>query len=355
MSLIKASHEHEQKQDAELLDRIATEVKAMAELGLLSSDIDGVTGLWKERVEQEPKRLINPDLSINTDALRNFWRQMIFVSDQPDGRVGRFSPWNVLDGRHRGSPTFVRELLAVILEHGHGDLLRKYPCPSIGNPRVIHKHGFRFTMRWLRHIYFAGLMNQVLNGKLDDDFVMMDIGTSFGGFSSLVKSENPGSHQVLIDFSEQLVLAHYFLGKRFPDARIAGAKELSEVERIDKNFIRQYDFCLIPIQMYSRVAVGSIDIVSSLTSLGEMPRKWFDIYLKSSAFQSAKFFITLCAITPAPIYDTDITILDYPIWNPSKRLHFATAPIYFAAYGRHRRFFSRRGVPVHFFEYVGEI
>jgi hypothetical protein len=355
MSLTKVAEDYGGKQDSELLARIAAEVKAMAEMRLLSSDIEGVKGLWRDRIEQEPKRLINSDLSINTDALRNFWRRQIFVLDLPDGRIGRFNPWNVLDGRHRGVQTFVRELLAVILQHGYGDLLKKYPCPLVGNPRVVHQNGYRFTMRWLRNIYFAGLTDQVLKGKIGDDFVMLDIGGSFGGVSSLVKRENPGSHQVLVDFSEQLILAHYFLGKLFPDARIAGVNELSKIERIDKNTIQQYDFCLIPPQMYSRIAPGSIDLVTSFTALAEMPRKWFDYYLESPVFKSAKYFLTICSVQAPPIYETDINILDYPIWDAGKRLHFAMTPVYFAGYGRYKRFFSRRSVPVHIFEYAGEI
>lgn len=199
-------------------------------------------------------------------------------------------------------------------------------------------------------------MNRVLKEKIGDEFVLMDIGSSFGGFSSLVKWENPGSHHVLIDFSEHLILANYFLGKLFPEARIAGAKELSKIEQIDKNFIRQYDFCLIPCEMFSRIAPDSIDVVTSFGSLSEMPRKWFDFYLQSPAFQSAKFFLTISQIQASPVYETDVTILDYPIWDARKRLHFTVSPMYFPRFiARRGRFFTRMGLPPHLFEYIGEI
>lgn len=74
-------------QESELIHRIQEEIKAAAELGLMSGGIEDLDPLWRTEVEQEPWRFINRDLSPNVDALRNFWLWGIFLGDIPSGPV----------------------------------------------------------------------------------------------------------------------------------------------------------------------------------------------------------------------------------------------------------------------------
>lgn len=245
--------------------------------------------------------------------------------------------------------------MAVVTEHGYDGLLRKYPCPTIGNPSVFHYQGFRFTYRWLRHIYLLGLIEKVLKDRLGNDFIALDIGSSFGVLSALLKKEHPGSHHILVDFPEQLVLAHYFLGMLFREPRIAGVKEISELDQITADFIQEYDFVLIPCGLFSRISPETVDLVVNVASLGEMTRKWFGFYLQSTVFQTAKYFFTVNRIQSYPSYESDLTILDYPIWDPEKRLHFGVSPFWSNRYDRRLWFFCRQSPTPPFFEYIGEI
>jgi hypothetical protein len=200
-------------------------------------------------------------------------------------------------------------------------------------------------------------MKRVLSSRLGESFVGLDIGSSYGIFSSLLKREYPESHHVLVDFPEQLILAYYFLSSCFPEARIAGINEVSHEENLSKPFIEKYDFVLVPSSIYQRLAAESADLVTNFASFGEMKREWLNFYLESPAFLSAKYLFTANRVQSYPTYDTDLTIVDYPIWNPQKRLHFATCPAFFGYYWYRRRrlFFNDRQAYPPYFEYIGEI
>ncbi len=198
-------------------------------------------------------------------------------------------------------------------------------------------------------------MKKVLGNQLADNFIALDIGSSYGIFSYLVKNEFPQSHHVLVDFPEQLILAYYFLRTCFPGARVAGLKELRDKETIPRALVEQYDFTLIPVPFYSRLAGGSTDLVTNFASFGEMTRKAFDSYLKSEPFLTAKYFFTANRVKSAPTYDTELTIVDYPIWDAQKRLHFDICPVFSHYYAGRYLFFCTKLFYPPFFEYIGKI
>jgi putative sugar O-methyltransferase len=241
----------------------------------------------------------------------------------------------------------------IIFEH----FLLKYPCNPVGNPHVYEYQDFRFTFRWFKHIYLLGLMDRILRPKLEPSFVTLDVGSSYGIFSSLVKQEWPGSHHVLVDFPEQLLLAYYFLNATFPNAKIAGSAEVLKKRTISRAFIEDHDFTLIPISQYPKIEVGGVDLITNFASFGETDRKWFDYYLNAKLFASASYFFVANRVQSYPHYDTDITIQDYPVWDRSKTLHFGVSPA-FGGYSQYRRknlFFNERVAYPPYFEYIGKI
>ena len=340
-----------------LVTRIEAELSAYAELGLDTARSEDLVSKWRDLVDTQPKLFINEDQSLNLEALQNFRRSQIFVADYPTREFNVRSLRNFIGGERRGHKKRLNECLEVLQQHGYADLLRKYPCSPVGNPFIYNYQGFSYTFRWTRHVYLLGLLNRVLADKLGDEFVALDIGSSYGIFSDLVKQEHPRSHHVLVDFPEQLILAYYFLGIIFPEARIAGVKELQGQQELTRDFFNQYDFCLLPWPMYEQIAAGSIDLVTNFVSLGEMSRKFFDYYLNAPAFQTAGYFFTANRIVSLPDYETDLTIRDYPIWEPGKMLHFGVSPIYsnIYRYPRKRMFFNERVAYPPSFEYIGQI
>ena len=70
-----------------------------------------------------------------------------------------------------------------------------------------------------------------------------------------------------------------------------------------------------------------------------------------------EYFCTADHIQSSTTYDTDVSILDYPIWDPEKTLHFGTSQG-FAGYFRYpsrAKFFYGTTTFAPFFEYIGEI
>ena len=350
---VRLNHEIELEED--LFDRIDMELNAYLECGLASGDPGSLIPTWQAKVDEEPKRFIEDNNSVNRDALRNFRRLQIFISDVPFCDLGKLSLRGFLDGAARGAKRRLGECLPILKEYGYDDLLREYPCHPAGNPHTFKREGFLYTQRWFRHVYHLGLMNSVLKARLAKNFVTLDIGSSYGVFSNLVKREFPESHHVLVDFPEQLILAHYFLGKCFPGARIAGPREVLSEDILSRDFIERFDFVLIPSTLYERLGPQSVDLVTNFTSFGEMTKTSFDYYTKVPPFTTARYFLTVNRMQSRPDHDTDMTILDYPIWDSRKRLHFATCPIYPHYYRRKWLFFFDKVAYPPVFEYVGEI
>lgn len=310
---------------------------------------------WKFLTSTEPDKFINKDLTLNIEVLRNFRKLSIFISDGPTTDYSNiFNTKNLLMGARRGMKRQLKEILDLVGKYNYIGLLEKYPCNNVGNPHVFNYKGYCYTCRWIRHILLIGLFNDVLKKKLNKGFTVLDIGSSYGIFSYILKNECPDSHHLLLDFPEQLVLAYYFLGMSFPNAKIAGYKEVSEAGKIDRDFMNKYDFVLVPWFLYGKIAPKSLDLVTNFASLGEMKREWFNYYVKSEPFLSAKYFFTANRFQSAPEYDTDLTILDYPL-NDFRKLHFRISPYFTYCYvSKNLFFYEKFNFSSQYFEFIGE-
>lgn len=303
-------------------------------------DLPALGKKWSDRVATEPAHFISGDFTLRRNALRNFRGSNIFIPDYPYRKNNFLNVRNILDGGRRGQKKVLRSSLRVVAERGFGPFLEKYPCSAVGNPNTAYHKGSRYTYRWNRHIYLLGLFKQTLEARLGADFTCMDIGSSYGVFSSLVKKECPKSRHVLVDFFEQLVLAHYFLGMEFPGARIATLKDIYNLNSIDAEFIKKHDFILVPVEYYKKVAPQTVDLVSNFFSFGEMSKEAFDYYQKSEPFLSARYFFTVNGFYSQPVYDNNISILDYSL-NDFEKLHFDISPLVRERYKRVLIFFCK--------------
>ncbi|MFC1546667.1 putative sugar O-methyltransferase [bacterium] len=334
-----------------LFNKIEEDVKILAQQ-IKTKSPGELDSKWDYLTSVEPKKFINKDLTVNKDILRNFRKYQVFISDRP-GKYGASSPFLMWSGTIRGVKKLLIDCYNVIEENGFRDLLLKHPIFNIGNPTTFTYKGCNFTYRWTKHIYFLGQFNKVFKDKINNDFIGMDVGSSYGIFSSLLKKEYPKSTQVLLDFPEQLILAHYFIGKEFPEAKIAGFKELINAEKIDREFIKQFDFVLLPWFWFDKVRENSIDLLTNFASFGEMRREWFDFYLKSDLFKTVKYLFTANRFQSYPTYDTDITILDYPL-NEFDKIHFGICPIFSHDYLPNQLFFyNKKYFSSQYFEFFG--
>ena len=75
----------------------------------------------------------------------------------------------------------------------------------------------------------------------------------------------------------------------------------------------------------------SVEMVTNFFSFGEMRREWFLDYVTSPLFKTAEFFFTCNRVESAPrlepTYDSDLTILDYPL-REFQKIFFGVFPLY---------------------------
>ncbi len=342
--------------EAALLRRVEADIRACLAADVHGANQDGLIPKWREIMASQPARFVDDGGVLNTEAVREFRRRQVFVTDNPGWDPEAFDLRSIAGGGRRGDRRMLRECLDVALGDGHGALLRRHPCSDIGRPYVLRDRGYAYTYRWLKHICFLGTLSHVIGDRMSRDFVLLDIGSSYGIFSGIVKREWPQSAHVLVDFPEQLFLAHYFLGRLHPGARIAGVADVLAQPRLTREWVAEHDFTLVPCTHYERLEGGVADLVSNFASLGEMSRAWFDTYLNSPPVEQTRFLFLVNRFESAPTYDTDLTILDYPLRRGVEARHFRVSPIFSHPYRypRTRLFFSAREIMMPYFEYIGE-
>lgn len=328
------------------------------ELGLLFQEGENHTHYWNRQFGTGRKKLFGADGKLNRDVLRNFWGSRVFIADNPAAPLPR-GPLALL-GEYRGEIRVLESVRATLRECGYHRLLRKYPCPSAaGNPNLYRRGRYRYTHRWAKQVYFLGRMNDILRPHLPQGFVTLDIGSGQGLFSALVHMEYPGAHAVLVDLPEQLLLSRYFLTLNFPAARIAGVKEIRPHETLGRDFFERYDFVLLAPTLYPRAAAGSVDLITSFASLGELKRPVFEAYVSAPVFRTAKFLFTVNPVRGADMFEgADITLLDFPLASGEKCLHFGISPIFAFPYmyPKRRYVFSYEMMEFPaFFEYIGRL
>lgn len=325
----------------------------------------GGYGDWEGRAFSELDRLIDSDGKVIESKLENFIWEGIFVSDQPSSLIKGVTYNNkffkfllrilmFLTGAKRGGINAARDTFNEIKKKNMLPLLQKYPMSNVGQPFKIRHAGFTFTNRYLRHIYFYSIFNIHLRSLLKEDSIVLDIGSSYGLFQMFVKKEMPCSHNILVDLPGQLILAHYYLSKEFPTAKIASMVTVNDASVLDENFIRKYDFILISTTMYEKLGTDAIDVVTNFVSLSEMSKKWFDVYSNSIAFKTAKYFYTVNRYDSFPTYSNGITVFDFPLHN-YKKIIFNTIPILKNYYLSRALFLTKKTrYPSELFQFIGE-
>ncbi len=319
----------------------------------------GLDKKWQGVLTKETKRFINPDFSVDREAMSNFRHPpYLMIPDAPSWPMEQTNWHNTVFGLRRGTRMMMLDHLDILERLGEGHLLMRYPASTVGNPILMQHKGYVFTYRWLRHIHSLALFLKHLADKSTKDSVCLDLGSGWGIFSSLLHQEKKTRTNVLLDFPEMLVLARYFLGQSHPDATFAPYEEIRSQDILDHDFLRQYDFVLLPHWTYPKLTKGAVDMMVNVASLGEMSRKWFNFYLDSNVFRGVRWTIFINRFESSPVleptYDTDLTLLDYPLHDFSS-LRFGVCPLFSYScesngyFSYRKRYFSSQ-----YFEFVGE-
>jgi len=313
---------------------------------------DNKYGDWDVRSYTEIKKILDVENKIDPNKIDRFIRDGVYVPDSPSatikGYAGRTFVFDlfirllmIITGYKRNGVNEAKLTFSILEESNMLNNLDSYPLPKTGKPFYIKYKGYKFTNRYLRHIYFLSIFKKELLNDLSDAPIIMDIGSSYGTFSCLIKKLIPNSHHILVELPGQLIIAHYYLQSEFPDARIADITTVDQLKELTTEIIKQYDFILLSTTMYDKLITSDIDVVTNFVSLAEMSKEWFDLYTNSKPFKTAKFLYTANRYDSSPTFSNGITILDYPLYK-YKRVLFKTLPILKTYFVSRLLFFTKK-------------
>jgi putative sugar O-methyltransferase len=197
--------------------------------------------------------------------------------------------------------------LAVLKKVGAYNLLCQNPVDLTPGETLWVSDGVaRYNMRWLRYAYLANAI--ISKSMLPQSGTWMDIGSFYGGLQSIVKKYNPTAKFIMVDFYHQLFRSYVYLQNLFPHSNhLLG---LNPGQKIPDD-----SFVYIPVQEYSKLLDLKIDLSTNFFSFGEMPRNFFESYIKSNPILNSQLIYTVNRVVSSPFfeptYETDLTVLDY--------------------------------------------
>tara|TARA_B100001964_G_C14155614_1_gene564144 strand:+ start:104 stop:1165 length:1062 start_codon:yes stop_codon:yes gene_type:complete len=247
---------------------------------------------------------------------------------------------------------------ALIKKYDLKKLLVENPVGDIGAPVCYKKNNLQFTNGWVRHIYLFSLLNRSLGTFIENEIkVIMEIGSSYGALTSIIKNNYPKTSIVLIDLPEQLAVAQYYLRLKYPKATFVKYKDLKLCEKINRDLISNYDFLLVPSFMFEKLEENSVDLIINVASLNEMTREWVDYYVNSRVFCTTKYIYLVNRILKEQNIGTKISILDMHL-ERYDCIHFDVCPYWEWLYKKKLIFkiFPKIEKTTHppFYEFIGK-
>lgn len=248
--------------------------------------------------------------------------------------------------RGRGSEySYFFDDLSLIMKLGYDDILMRCPVHKTpgNNLSFFITSQTSANIRWLRYIYFAGVIRDIL-GELSEQPTFLDIGSYYGGLQYVLKHLYPDSRMILVDFPHQLARSVLFLANAFPKAVFREVvDEKTAVKCVgDLESGTRIDFILVSCDFYSAFSdmyaktMGRITLASNFYSLGEMNRESFDGYMGSRLIKESMLTYFCNRYDSSPFYertyDVSYSLLDYQlnshqvVWTRSSGIHAYMMP-----------------------------
>ena len=79
----------------------------------------------------------------------------------------------------------------------------------------------------------------------------------------------------------------------------------SQAANVLIEIFNKFDFSLIPCYLIDKIDKNSTDLVTNFASFNEMPKVWFDKYMRSELLQSSKYIYTMNRISRPPMNNND--------------------------------------------------
>ncbi|MCP3932983.1 MAG: putative sugar O-methyltransferase [Bacteroidetes bacterium] len=202
---------------------------------------------------------------------------------------------------------------------------------EIGNP-LVHKVSPNFTtnLNDLDLIYFCEKINRFLKGQPS---IVCEIGGGYGGLISKVSTIYPKTTMVLFDLPEAGMLQSYYLTQLYPNKSFffyQDYKGLESSEYFTYDFLKRYDFIILPPWLAEKLADDVIDLYINTRSMMEMKTEtikyYFDIIHRS--VKSNGFFYCVNRYEKSTV-GYPIRIAEYPFdnfWNILESEPFCRSP-----------------------------
>jgi putative sugar O-methyltransferase len=145
----------------------------------------------------------------------------------------------------------------------------------IGSPRTHEVDGIPVTQSSIEYTYMLSHLAPYLGSVR----VVVDIGGGYGGLARLIKLARPDMRLVVLDLPEANAIQTYFLASAFPRARVLGLSDVVGLDPIDPRSL-DFDFLVLPGQLFERLSPSSFDAVINTRSMMEMDLGTVGFYLR---------------------------------------------------------------------------
>ena len=231
----------------------------------------------------------NIDESMLIDFRRKYTSRAIILSDQ----LKIISDDRSYNDSYKKAIQLVQSYhkMSNYIDHG---ILHSASESQIGNNRCPVYRGQRLSGRILTHSYYLSQLKRNTEFKLDDPFVVLDLGGAYGGLSRLISSYYSKSKIILIELPEVCMMAGYFLSQSLPDKKI---KMLSDInlDALQNQSYESFDFdiLILPTWAIAHLANQSVDLFINTTSLGEVTKEYGDFYMTNIERIVSKYFYSV--------------------------------------------------------------
>ena len=121
----------------------------------------------------------------------------------------------------------------------------------------------------LGHIYYFYQISRTVDSLIRNESpTFIEIGAGYGGVISKLKKRYPKSRCVLFDLPELSAVQTYYINSEFPDAKIFYYRDL--LNKGNDLFSSNFDFLILPGEVFERLPSNYIDLVINIRSMMEM-------------------------------------------------------------------------------------
>lgn len=269
--------------------------------------------LWTKRMI-DARNLLFKNHNVNKTFFRNFRssrKRLIADTPKPKNIIEKiFYKQDILQAEY--------QFKKILSEEGFEkqkmfETMKKFKFDLVGNPGFLIHANFIYSERYIRHCYYISVFESLIKSKLsnENNYYLFDIGGGYGIFGNFIFQLTKKIKPIIVDLPEQLFTAYYYLKKNYPDLKINLISDCLDSNEITKEFLDNYDICLVPAEKFKDLKIAKNIIISNFNSFGELSRKIFKSYQDSFVFQNLDFLFIHNRLDSFPTYEDDISIFDY--------------------------------------------